>query len=120
MRIQGSSRCPGNRLPGSGGTAGPENQNGFLITESESPFRQAWLGNYETAWLNACLHSLFLQFDNDGSGQISEANIKIAMSKFGMTVSAEEIKVIMAEHDEDKDGGISKEEFAKIFGLNPS
>ena len=66
------------------------------------------------------LDSLFLQFDNDGSGQISEANIKIAMSKFGMTVSAEEIKVIMAEHDEDKDGGISKEEFAKIFGLNPS
>ena len=34
----------GNRLPGSGGTAGPAYQNGFLIKESENPFRQAWLG----------------------------------------------------------------------------
>ena len=46
------------------------------------------------------LDSLFKQFDNDGSGLITEANIRIAMSKFGMTVNDEDIKVIMAQHDE--------------------
>ena len=35
----------GGTLPGDGGTARPGDQNAFLITESENPFRQAWLGN---------------------------------------------------------------------------
>ena len=47
MQGELGSKHWGNRLPGSGGTAGPENQNGFLITESENPFRQAWLGKNE-------------------------------------------------------------------------
>ena len=45
MQGELGSKHWGNRLPGSGGTAGPEHQNGFLIKESENPFRQAWLGN---------------------------------------------------------------------------
>ena len=44
MQGELGSKHWGNRLPGSGGTAGPEHQNGFLIKESENPFRQAWLG----------------------------------------------------------------------------
>ena len=47
MQGELGSKHWGNRLPGSGGTAGPEHQNGFLIKESENPFRQAWLGNYK-------------------------------------------------------------------------
>ena len=48
MQGELGSKHWGNRLPGSGGTAGPEHQNGFLIKESENPFRQAWLGNIGT------------------------------------------------------------------------
>ena len=44
MQGELGSKHWGNRLPGSGGTAGPGHQNGFLIKESENPFRQAWLG----------------------------------------------------------------------------
>ena len=50
------------------------------------------------------LDSLFAQFDQDGTGKITEEKIKIAMSKFGMDINDEEIKQIMTEHDEDNDG----------------
>ena len=36
---------PGEPAPRCWGTAGLGHQNGFLITRSENPFRQAWLGN---------------------------------------------------------------------------
>jgi|TARA_B110000285_G_C14775085_1_gene445832 Ca2+-binding EF-hand superfamily protein len=42
------------------------------------------------------------------------------MSKFGMDINDEEIKQIMAVHDADGDGGIDKEEFAKLFGIEES
>ena len=55
MQGELGSKHWGNRLPGSGGTAGPGHQNGFLIKESENPFRQAWLGkklnSYLASWL---------------------------------------------------------------------
>ena len=50
------------------------------------------------------LDSLFAQFDQDGTGQITAEGIKKAMSKFGMSITDEEIKAIMQEHDEDNDG----------------
>ena len=34
----------GDRLPGSGGTAGPGHQNGFLIKESENPLQASLVG----------------------------------------------------------------------------
>ena len=36
--------CPGNRLPGYRGTAGPTYSNEFRIIERKRPVRQAWLG----------------------------------------------------------------------------
>jgi hypothetical protein len=58
MQGELGSKHWGNRLPGSGGTAGPGHQNGFLIKESENPFRQAWLGKYPIAgwvWAISCI-----------------------------------------------------------------
>jgi len=41
------------------------------------------------------LDSLFNTFDVDGSGKITEQNIKDAFSKFGRVVSEEEVKEIL-------------------------
>ena len=37
------------------------------------------------------------------------------MSKFGIDINDNEIKQIMAEHDENNDGAISRREFASVF-----
>ena len=59
--------------------------------------------------------SIFATFDIDGDGLITEKNIKIAFSKFGIPVTDKEIAEMMNAHDSDGGKTISLEEFDKIF-----
>ena len=63
------------------------------------------------------LSAIFQQFDQDGDGQISEANIRTAFSKFGIEVTDETIESIFSMHDADGDKQISMDEFKTIFAV---
>jgi Ca2+-binding EF-hand superfamily protein len=61
------------------------------------------------------LWALFQYFDTDNSGYITPANLKEAFAKTGKTLTSEEIKNILENHDIEKNGVISFEEFRIIF-----
>jgi Ca2+-binding EF-hand superfamily protein len=63
---------------------------------------------------------IFKEFDNKQVGQISVDDIKTTFSKFGKTVSDEEIDIIMSHHDCDGDYKLSVDEFKSIFDLHKS
>ena len=47
------------------------------------------------------LQQLFSTFDVDGDGEISEINVKVAFTKFGIEATEEDVKEIMASLDQD-------------------
>merc|ERR1711907_445729 len=57
----------------------------------------------------------FAMFDDDKTGKISFANFKRVATELGETLTDDQLKEIMAEADEDKDGEISKEEFLAVM-----
>lgn len=63
--------------------------------------------------------AIFKSFDVDDNNSIDASNIKNAFTKLGKSISDDEIKVIMAQHDTDKDGVISLTEFeSMLLGCN--
>lgn len=58
---------------------------------------------------------MFNQFDTDGSGVITKENIVTAMNKIGHSITQKELDVVMKEHDIEKNGVISYNEFKVIF-----
>ncbi len=61
------------------------------------------------------LQALFNQFDTDSSGVITKDNIITAMNKIGHQINQSELDIIMKEHDIEKNGVISYQEFKYIF-----
>lgn len=61
------------------------------------------------------LQAVFSQFDTDGSGVITKENIITAMNKIGHEITQQELDQIMKEHDIEKNGVISYQEFKYIF-----
>jgi calcium-dependent protein kinase len=61
------------------------------------------------------LWMIFKRFDVDNTDYISQDNIRDAMKKLGATVTAEEVKEALSEHDLTKDGRIGFDEFKMIF-----
>ena len=57
----------------------------------------------------------FKVLDKDGSGSISESELRQIMSNIGEDISDEEIKEMMNEADLDGDGQVSFKEFAAII-----
>merc|ERR1712188_39651 len=57
----------------------------------------------------------FAMFDDDKTGKISFNNFKRVATELGETLTDDQLKEIMAEADEDKDGEISKEEFLAVI-----
>merc|ERR1712159_727767 len=57
----------------------------------------------------------FAMFDDDKTGKISFANFKRVATELGETLTDDQLKEIMAEANEDKDGEISKEEFLAVM-----
>merc|ERR1711907_531506 len=57
----------------------------------------------------------FAMFDDDKTGKISFANFKRVATELGEPLTDDQLKEIMAEADEDKDGEISKEEFLAVM-----
>lgn len=61
------------------------------------------------------LWALFKHFDTDDSGYITPDNIKEAFAKAGKNVSEEDIKHILENHDLEKNGMLSFDEFKQMF-----
>ena len=61
------------------------------------------------------LHAIFSQFDTDQSGKITKENIITAMQKIGHRITGEDLEDIMREHDLEKNGFISFQEFKALF-----
>ena len=57
------------------------------------------------------LQAVFSQFDTNGSGVITKENIITAMNKIGHEITQEDLDEIMKEHDIEKNGVISYNEF---------
>ena len=57
----------------------------------------------------------FAMFDDDKTGKISFNNFKRVATELGETLTDDQLKEILAEADEDKDGEISKEEFLAVM-----
>ena len=68
-----------------------------------------------TVLTNEMLWALFKHFDTDDSGYITPENIREAMEKAGKKISDTEMKEVMREHDIEKNGLISFEEFKQMF-----
>ncbi|KAI3699483.1 hypothetical protein L2E82_43832 [Cichorium intybus] len=60
---------------------------------------------------------LFGQFDANGDGKISSAELGESLKKLG-SVSAEEVQTMMDELDTDGDGFISYDEFTDFYNAN--
>ena len=61
------------------------------------------------------MDALFTTFDVDHSGKITAANIKAAFSKFGRTVTDEEVAEVLKQHDFDGCNGLNREEFKNMM-----
>ena len=61
------------------------------------------------------LWALFKHFDTDNSGFISPANIQESLEKSGKRISEAEINHILKEHDIEKNGKISFDEFKAMM-----
>jgi calmodulin len=59
--------------------------------------------------------AIFKSFDVDNTDKISKQNIIDAFSKFGRTLSIEDLEQIIKAHDTDGDGEISLEEFKNMM-----
>ncbi len=70
--------------------------------------------NEKNLLTNEKLKAAFKMFDKDGSGFISSDEIKQVLG-FGKSLPEEEVNKIIAEIDENQDGEISFEEFAKMM-----
>ncbi|KAK3026835.1 hypothetical protein RJ639_040736 [Escallonia herrerae] len=60
---------------------------------------------------------IFKRFDSDGDGKISASELGNALKTLG-PLTADEIKLLMAEIDADGDGFISFQEFADFHRAN--
>merc|ERR1712194_621118 len=57
----------------------------------------------------------FKMFDDDSTGKISFKNFKRVATELGETLTDDQLKEILNEADEDKDGEISQEEFLNVM-----
>ena len=55
--------------------------------------------------------AIFKTFDVDNTGEITDVNLQDSFTKFGMTITDEEIKEIMQAHDDDGGMSIDFDEF---------
>lgn len=69
-----------------------------------------------TVITNEMLWALFKHFDTDNSGFISPENIKESFEKSGRVVSDSEIDKMLKDHDIEKNGKITFEEFKVMMG----
>ncbi len=61
------------------------------------------------------LWALFKHFDTDDSGMITPENIREAFNKAGKHLTDEDLKSILENHDIEKNGKISFDEFKMMF-----
>ncbi|CCO34772.1 Calmodulin Short=CaM [Rhizoctonia solani AG-1 IB] len=61
------------------------------------------------------LDEAFKVFDRDGSGQISEEELKAVMNSLGERLTDAEVHAMMLEADTNGDGQIDYKEFVKMF-----
>ena len=54
-------------------------------------------------------------FDSDGSGKISQEELKLVMQNLGEKLTDEEITEMIREADEDGDGEVDFDEFVKMM-----
>lgn len=65
------------------------------------------------------IEALFKSFDVDDNDEIDATNLKNAFTKLGKAISDEDVRTIMQEHDVNKDGKISLQEFEQmLLGCN--
>eukprot|EP00941_MAST-03F_sp_MAST-3F-sp1_P002288 g2288.t1 len=58
----------------------------------------------------------FALFDKAGKGEITEADLKIALETLHIDVSDQYLKNLMAEADQNKDGKVTPDEFKSLIG----
>ncbi|KAM6214861.1 calmodulin-like protein 5 [Rhynchocyon petersi] len=61
------------------------------------------------------MQAAFREFDENGDGHITVAELKQAMGKMGVKLSEEEVDQMIREADTDKDGQVNYEEFVRIL-----
>jgi hypothetical protein len=63
---------------------------------------------------------VFAEFDTDGSGEIDAGELRSALERLGITVSADDVKQMMKFADLDNNGQVDRAEFGKILQLRSS
>ena len=61
------------------------------------------------------LRTAFIEFDADGSGMLSVDELGSALERAGIYLVRQELVTVTRHFDEDKDGGVSIEEFISTF-----
>mmetsp|Transcript_35390 Transcript_35390/g.82401 ORF Transcript_35390/g.82401 Transcript_35390/m.82401 type:complete len:104 (-) Transcript_35390:50-361(-) len=78
-----------------------------------------FVGIFTAKWVEKDPPELLLKafefYDKDGTGFISLANLAAVAAELGEPASEAELREMIEEADQDKDGLISKEEFLKIM-----
>jgi len=95
-----------------------------LVKENVSPASAGSHGDYQAIestsdepspkvmeYLKSVLSITFQKYDVDGTAQLEKGEIKVFLSDFHEMVTDEQLDVLFAKYDKDKDGSISIDEF---------
>ena len=58
---------------------------------------------------------VFALFDNDGSGSVAHSEFTEGLRRFGISMTEEEMTILVEELDHDRDGSISLQEFTHLL-----
>ena len=87
-----------------------KNLQALLTTESIQGGKAVTLTSYRRF-----VQELFRKIDTDGSGEVDMQEVRQVMAKVGMAINDDVLERLIEEHDLDKNGQLSLEEFTQFI-----